>query len=542
MKTFSQLGGNLLSLSLNDETGMFPHYNPSIIRWQGEQLFLVRCCNYTYPTNALKPILTHLNNPTTHNVVLASKSGSEWLTEPTGRPQRLAFQGLPAQTLSYGVEDCRWTALNGELMLTGVIHANPQEPTLPSIGLFSFERATMTAAFIKELPSPISPKQPEKNWTPVEGLSLLSYSPTQTLDPLDGRLSGEKYVGQLHNTSPLVKLPEGGFISLLHAIKKDTGKQYIHYFGLYNSSAELVGLSEGFKFFAEERVEFASSLFLDEANLCIGLGAGDRFLAVGSIPLETVKTLIRPYSQQNEEELIGPSDLSAIKPVIEVRIVTHPARLKSAEKIQRFMKTEGFQTVELVVDEEGKGATLNHFAACSKTPLTETTHLIILEDDVIPVRGFKKKAEKAIRDNSKSLIAIYLGRGRPVNIQARIPKLLESAPNRTTFALPNLLSGQGYILPAFMAETYTTATPWDVEFADLSVGRVWKRRTAAPILYLKRSLIEHSEAPSLHTPNRPEPQPRVAWQLDGEPAWKASQKFNGNVRDIATRSEKVNTK
>lgn len=170
--------------------------------------------------------------------------------------------------------------------------------------------------------------------------------------------------------------------------------------------------------------------------------------------------------------------------IAEIRILTHPKRLKQASELQ-----QRFPDSEIFVDENSYGSKYNHFSALTAKTKKETTHIIIMEDDSIPVNNFLQKAEKLIEKFPNDLLSFYLGTGRPVRWQRQVDYALISKPD--FIELPALIHGVCYCIPVKKQKIFTEIP--DIEHADFAVGEAWIKETSRQIIYPRLSLVDHAD-------------------------------------------------
>lgn len=172
--------------------------------------------------------------------------------------------------------------------------------------LINYEAGTYK--LLKDLGRPFG--HAEKNWSPTEHANPnfdYVYSPTQVVLIRDNDL---KVIGEdndlfIHNGTPLIALPEGGYISIGHVVLAIFGERTYGQVALkFDESGALKEHSQFFHFNVgwreglQETIEFASGLLWSEGKvgqeLLVGLGIKDELLGICKIPMNQLK--FEPYA------------------------------------------------------------------------------------------------------------------------------------------------------------------------------------------------------------------------------------------------------
>lgn len=187
-------------------------------------------------------------------------------------------------------------------------------------------------------------------------------------------------------------------------------------------------------------------------------------------------------------------------------VVAHFARRAQAETLGRTLGAH------ISMDEEGRGATWGHRRAL-EWAAEQSERVIVLEDDALPVPGFLELAAAALARYPDDLVSLYLGSGRPPQVQATIAERLAIADRTgaTHIKLATLVHGVCYSIPrAGLPRVLGRA--WGSQ-GDYGIGAAWNR----PVVYTVPSLVDHADGPSVerHADREPRTQPRRAWRLPG---------------------------
>ena len=191
---------------------------------------------------------------------------------------------------------------------------------------------------------------------------------------------------------------------------------------------------------------------------------------------------------------------------MQIIIVAHYARSEWLERLQRALPGAA-----AILDCTGEGAFEGHRKAL-KIAEQVGGRCVIMEDDAIPVEGFRDKVEDWFARFPKDLISFYLGTGRPVAWQTRVDEAL-AATNSGHIALSRLIHGVCYSVPAGEVSRVLGRLHQTDDGADFAIGRAWGRQ----VLYPVESLVEHRDSDSVekHPDGEPRTERRVARCLAG---------------------------
>lgn len=145
----------------------------------------------------------------------------------------------------------------------------------------------------------------EKNWQPTDVISDqfdYTYSPTQVWK--DGVVIGDKYTGEIHGGTQLLRQKDGTYLSLVHEKVSQPGygravyDKYVYYTYLarHNEKGFITQLSKPFRFGTHENIEFASGMVECQGELLISLGIRDCKYAIARISKEKLTNLLEDWS------------------------------------------------------------------------------------------------------------------------------------------------------------------------------------------------------------------------------------------------------
>ena len=190
---------------------------------------------------------------------------------------------------------------------------------------------------------------------------------------------------------------------------------------------------------------------------------------------------------------------------VEIGIVAHPNRKHMAQELGRKVGTACISW-----DTWGMGAARNHQLAWQYAKSSDADWLVFLEDDAVPVTGFRTQLEQVLRHCPGDIVSLYLGRGRPDQWQLPISTVISQ--DVSFFRARTLLHAVGYAIRTPLLKPLDRAIlhlPAKVELAE-GIGR-WARRTNRGIFYARPSIVDH---------------------LDGDPVIADSEREDGQSRAV----------
>ncbi len=147
---------------------------------------------------------------------------------------------------------------------------------------------------------------------------------------------------------------------------------------------------------------------------------------------------------------------------------------------------------------------------------------IVLQDDAIPILGFREEAAKALGHIHQDVgaVSFYVGTGHPITVQPGLMQALTRADEKKLAWLhaPDLYWGVAVAMRTIDIHEYLKWSDKDDRPYDLRIGAHYKRR-GRPILYSHPSLVDHRDGVSLVRPDRKKPQPRHAHRFGVPESW-----------------------
>jgi hypothetical protein len=171
----------------------------------------------------------------------------------------------------------------------------------------------------------------------------------------------------------------------------------------------------------------------------------------------------------------------------------------------------------LGIDTEMRGGTKNHVAVWRKHADDPADWSVVLEDDAVPVDGFREQLADALAVAPAPIVSLYLGRGYIED--NRIGEIL----TRADVLGANWIVTQGRILHAVglavrkdLLPALVANLPRDECPIDRSLS-MWARRDGHRVAYSWPSLVEHADGASLVTRYRRTE--RRAWRTGTRDDW-----------------------
>ncbi|MBL5919821.1 hypothetical protein I7V28_01560 [Lelliottia amnigena] len=188
-------------------------------------------------------------------------------------------------------------------------------------------------------------------------------------------------------------------------------------------------------------------------------------------------------------------------------VVGHHKRIDAAKGLC------GILDAHMLIDYEDHGANWNHRRALEWAN-EQGCHVVVLEDDALPVEGFISSVYDWIERYPDSLISFYLGTGRPPQYQLEIAsKLIAADKSRAEFImLTRLIHGVCYCVPP--KHIQKVLDKWShSKAADYAVGDAH----GGPVIYPCYSLVDHADGQPVEPARdkQPRTERRKAWRLYG---------------------------
>ena len=199
-------------------------------------------------------------------------------------------------------------------------------------------------------------------------------------------------------------------------------------------------------------------------------------------------------------------------PSIDVGIVAHPKREAMAMDLADRV---GAQCI--CWDAAHLGAERNHLRVWEWLANSDAEFGVVLEDDVIPCRAFRRNLTEAIKYAPTPILSLYLGRGRCAGhsplYQQRIAQVITSDVSIITS--PSLLSAQGYAMRPEMFARHEEVRGFAFHSGRKNIPideaiSIWvTKHRLGPISYCRHSIVDHRDGPTVVEDHRDESAPRT---------------------------------
>lgn len=202
--------------------------------------------------------------------------------------------------------------------------------------------------------------------------------------------------------------------------------------------------------------------------------------------------------------------------MISLGVVAHTTRSAPAKQLARTVRADFVS-----IDNGYLGCDQNHEAVQYHLSTLPSTFSVVLEDDAVPVAGFREQLAQALPMSPSPIVSLYLGRLRPPWAQDGIAAATEAADieNADWIVGTHLLHGVGYairteLLPSLLA--FQSRWPVDQHIS------LWAQQYGHTIAYAWPSLVDHSDTPTVigeHFDGQPRDPGRVAWRTGTHETW-----------------------
>jgi GR25 family glycosyltransferase involved in LPS biosynthesis len=200
---------------------------------------------------------------------------------------------------------------------------------------------------------------------------------------------------------------------------------------------------------------------------------------------------------------------------VKIAIVAHLDRITQAEKLAETVKAE-----YIAYDAGALGCEGNHRQVWEWQAENADDWAIVLEDDAIPVQGFRSQLERALEVAPSPVVSLYLGRERPPQHQAAIQKAINTVGDAAWIISPYLLHAVGIairadLIPSMLDWTSNMPLPQDEKLGW------WARKNHIAISYTWPSLVDHADGPPVakHQDKMERTPGRTAWKASAREAW-----------------------
>lgn len=182
---------------------------------------------------------------------------------------------------------------------------------------------------------------------------------------------------------------------------------------------------------------------------------------------------------------------------VTIGVVAHESRLERAETL-----ILGLQAEAAYVDDGTLGCAGNHQVVLRQMDDPNTEWRVVLEDDAVPVHGFRGHVRRALAHAPAPVVGFYLGTGNPsgeVQIQIR-QAVVAAKERRLAWIVGDCLIGSvGYAVhDGFCDEMLDYIWDRDEEL-PLRISR-WAQARGVEVCYTCPSLVDHDDTDTVDGP------------------------------------------
>lgn len=199
--------------------------------------------------------------------------------------------------------------------------------------------------------------------------------------------------------------------------------------------------------------------------------------------------------------------------MLSIGVVAHQSRALQARNLASQIGADYVST-----DDGSLGCDDNHDAVQSHLAALPTLWSVIVEDDAVPIPGFRDQLTQALTIAPAPIVSLYLGRLRPPWAQNQVQAATEAAGDADWILSTHLLHAVGYAIKTELIPSllhYPTALP-----VDQHITR-WAQAFGHTIAYTWPSLVDHRDDPTLfdHPDGQQRVSGRIAWKTGPHPTW-----------------------
>lgn len=202
-----------------------------------------------------------------------------------------------------------------------------------------------------------------------------------------------------------------------------------------------------------------------------------------------------------------------------IGIVAHVARAEQAHKLM-----DDVGAAYLSLDNGLWGANGNArrvWRHMLKHHAPHVDHLVVLEDDAVPVDGFAEQLEQVLAAAPAPVLSLYLGRLRPPHLQYMIEPATKRADNHNASFIVSrqLLHAVGLVVRSDLVKDMLASLDEELPIDEAING--WLNRHRYRVGYCWPSIVEHADGETLlqHRDGQKREAGRVAWRCGTRDHW-----------------------
>ena len=209
-----------------------------------------------------------------------------------------------------------------------------------------------------------------------------------------------------------------------------------------------------------------------------------------------------------------------------IGIVSHHTRLKMSDLLCVEVEAD-----LLSIDPGNIGAGSNHKRVWAELATFDTDWSVVLEDDAVPVIGFRDQLAKALTAAPAPIVSLYLGQLRPPNAQPKILDAIAKADaNEAHWIISDrCLHAVGLAVRTELIEDMLANLKAYLPI-DQAIGR-WARTKGHEIAYTVPSLVDHADTSTLinHPDGKPRTPGRIAHRTGTRATWNSASVAHGGI-------------
>jgi GR25 family glycosyltransferase involved in LPS biosynthesis len=172
-----------------------------------------------------------------------------------------------------------------------------------------------------------------------------------------------------------------------------------------------------------------------------------------------------------------------------IGVVAHHTRHERATRL-----AEAIDAEVVSVDYGGLGAGRNHEKCYQWLAESAEPWSVVLEDDAMPVKGFRTQLDGVLKAAPTGLVSLYLGRARPPHWQSSIAQVItgdEHFLTGTELLHHVAVAIQTPMIPSMLNFIRSDADYRDAKLPiDEAIGR-WARAMSIKVSYAHPSIVNH---------------------------------------------------
>lgn len=195
-----------------------------------------------------------------------------------------------------------------------------------------------------------------------------------------------------------------------------------------------------------------------------------------------------------------------------IAVVAHEKRRKMAEELSQIVDAD-----KVFYDDGFLGEWRNHYRALRAGERSGASHVVVLQDDALPVEGFYLALETLVEEKPEELISLYVGTHKPRAQAVKIAVDKADQKGAAWLSADTLMWGVGVVIPALLISEMLEHVASSKLPYDQRIG-LWVEDTGRDVFYTWPSLVDHADEPTVIAGRSKKQGRRVAHRV-GIPSW-----------------------